>query len=46
MDRSTFNQRPASPLLDDLAIGYRYEGGSNLPYRLDYCETVPAAGLY
>jgi CubicO group peptidase (beta-lactamase class C family) len=46
MDRSTFNGRPDARFLPDLATGYRVRDGRNIPYELDYVQTVPAAGLY
>ncbi len=46
MDRSTFRQRPAPELMKDLAVGYLFKDGANVPYTLDYVETVPAAGLF
>lgn len=46
MGRSTFRQRPPAPCRGDLAVGYKYKDGRYVPYSLDTCETVPAAGLY
>jgi len=46
MSRSTFSQRPAGSLLGDLAVGYRFTDNRYVAYSLDYCQTVPAAGLY
>jgi CubicO group peptidase (beta-lactamase class C family) len=46
MVRSSFRQRLASELQSDVAKCYRYANGRSEPYALDFCQVVPAAGLY
>ncbi len=46
MVRSSFRQRLAPALQGDLATGYHFVNGRSEPYSLDYCQVVPAAGLY
>ena len=45
MERSTFTQSLPAILKPDMATGYNYKSGQNVPYQLDYCFTSPAAAL-
>ena len=46
MERSTFSQPLPAGLKPDMATGYKFKNGQNVPYQPDFCFTSPAATLY